>query len=328
MSTSIRPRLALTLGDPAGIGPEIVAAALADEDLRERARLCVLGPRELRGAPPFLGLPVVERGGLAGAADQVWMDSSAGSLGEFELGRAQASCGRAALDALRLGHELALAGESEGIAGLVTAPVCKEAMHLAGEPVEGQTQLLARWARAEDCQMMAIAGQMRVLLATRHMALRAALDSLTPELVVARLRLLDASLRGFGIASPRLALAGINPHASEGGLFGDDEERVLEPALAVVRAEGIEVTGPEPADTVFVRAARGRFDAVLALYHDQGFIPVKLAAPTTGVTVLVGMPYLRVSPAHGTAFDIAGKGEADPENLLVALRTATDLLQG
>jgi 4-hydroxy-L-threonine phosphate dehydrogenase PdxA len=145
---------------------------------------------------------------------------------------------------------------------------------------------------------------------------------LTPELVFDRLTLLDESLRGFGFGAPRLALAGINPHASEGGLFGDDEVRVLGPALERARAAGIDVAGPEPPDTVFVRAQAGAFDGVLALYHDQGFIPVKLAAPTTGLTVLLGMPYLRVSPAHGTAFDIAGRGIASPENLIAALLQA------
>ena len=320
-----RPRLALTLGDPAGIGPEVVAATVADAGLVEALDPVVLGPPDLR-VGVLERLPRVPREELGSHVGPAWIDVGEGPLGAFEPGRAQAACGRAALDALRAGHELALAGEVDA---LVTAPVCKEALHLAGEAVEGQTQLLARWAGAEDCQMLAVADAMRVLIATRHMALRAALDALTPELVAARLRLLDAELTRLGLVAgvrPRLALAGLNPHAGEGGLFGDEEQRVLAPALAAVRAEGLDVTGPEPADTVFVRAGRGAFDAVLALYHDQGFIPVKVAAPTTGITILLGMPYLRISPAHGTAFDIAGRGEADPENLARALRVAADLV--
>jgi 4-hydroxythreonine-4-phosphate dehydrogenase len=303
-----RPLLALTAGDPAGIGPEIVAAALRDERVRAAARVVVIGPRFLRKKL------------LAPGTD--WLDADGKELLEpVTVGRAQVAGGRAALAALRRGHELALAGEVDA---LVTAPVCKEALHMAGEPVEGQTELLSRWAGAADCQMLAIAEEMRVLIATRHMALAAAIASLTPELIHARLILLDASLRELGFAAPRLALAGLNPHASEGGLFGDEEARILAPALATCRAAGLDVTGPEPPDTVFVRAAAGRFDAVLALYHDQGFIPVKLAAPETGITLLLGMPYLRISPAHGTAFDIAGQGLANPENQIAALCAAAD----
>jgi len=299
-------RLALTLGDPAGIGPEIVAKALADPRVHGSMHVVVIGPRALR-------VPGVE-----------WRDAdefAAEPLEPVQLGRAQVAGGRAALAALRGGHELAMAGEVDA---LVTAPVCKEALHLAGERVEGQTQLLARWAGAEDCQMMAIAGKLRVLIATRHMALTAAIASLTPELIEARLVLLDQSLRQLGFARPHLALAGLNPHASEGGLFGDEEARILEPALAHLRARGLDVNGPEPPDTLFLRASRGAFDAVLALYHDQGFIPVKLAAPDSALTLLLGLPYLRISPAHGTAFDIAGQGLANPENQIGALLAAAE----
>ena len=311
--SSKKPLLALTVGDPAGIGPEIVARALADERVAAAADLVVIGPRFARDEL------LAAAGGRAGVR---WLDADGDRpLAPVELGRAQVAGGAAALAALARGHELAMGGEVDA---LVTAPVCKQALHLAGEAVEGQTELLSRWAGADDCQMLAIAERMRVLIATRHMALIDAIHSLTPELIEARLVLLERSLRGLGIAAPRLALAGLNPHASEGGLFGDEEARILEPALAACRARGLDVTGPEPPDTVFVRAARGRFDAVLALYHDQGFIPVKLAAPDSAVTLLLGMPYLRVSPAHGTAFDIAGKGLASAENQIGALLAAAE----
>lgn len=311
-----RPKIALTVGDPSGIGPEIVAAALRDERVRRAADLVVLGPRVLR--EDVLGV------GNAGAdnAGVEWRDvDGAATLPRVALGKAHIDGGRAALAALRMGNDLAMAGDVDA---LVTAPVCKEALHLAGEKVEGQTQLLSRWANANDCQMMAIAGPMRVLIATRHMALTAAIASLTPELIAARLTLLHHSLIELGFPEPHIALAGLNPHASEGGLFGDEEARILAPALANVRAAGLHVTGPEPPDTLFGRALTGAFDAVLALYHDQGFIPVKLAAPKTALTLLLGMPYLRISPAHGTAFDIAGKGLADPENQIGALLAAAE----
>ena len=323
---SALPRIALTLGDPAGISPEIVRAALLDERVVAALEPVVLGPAELR----IPGCEVVES--VAGldriepkAGRSLWLDSSQGKLGAYGMGRAQENCGRAALDALKLGADLGLGGQVDA---LVTAPVCKEAMHMAGEQVEGQTELLRRWASAERCEMMAIAGDMRVLMATRHMPTAKAIASLTPKLILDCLELLNESMVGFGFEAPHLAVAGVNPHASEGGLFGDDEQRVLMPAIEKARAMGFQVTGPEPPDTIFVAAAAGKYDAVLALYHDQGFIPVKLAAPTTGVTVLLGLPYLRVSPAHGTAFDIAGKGLASPENLITALLQAAAWVPG
>lgn len=308
-----KPRLALTVGDPAGIGPEIVARSIADARVAASADLLVIGPRFLRESL------MAQANGRAGVD---WQDADdERPLEKVKFGVAQKEGGRAALAALALGHRLA---HNREVDALVTAPVCKEAMHLAGEAVEGQTELLSRWAQADDCQMLAIAGEMRVLIATRHMALIDAIHSLTPELIEQRLVLLNYGLQNLGIKAPRLALAGLNPHASEHGLFGDEEANVLEPALAACREKGLDVSGPEPPDTVFVRAAAGGFDAVLALYHDQGFIPVKLAAPDSAITLLLGMPYLRVSPAHGTAFDIVGKGIARADGLVAALLAAAD----
>jgi 4-hydroxythreonine-4-phosphate dehydrogenase len=170
--------------------------------------------------------------------------------------------------------------------------------------------------------MLGIAKNLRVLLLTRHVPLRVALERITPERVLARLALLDEGLRQLGFESPRLALAGLNPHAGENGLLGFEEQELLEPAVLQAREDGLNVAGPLSPDTVFLRAAQGEFDGVLALYHDQAFIPVKLHAPGEGLTVLLRLPYLRVSPAHGTAFDIAGQGVADPKNLIVALEAA------
>ena len=237
----------------------------------------------------------------------------------WEMGRVQAECGRAALDALHCGVELARA---KRIDALVTAPVSKEALHAAGERVEGQTELLGRWDHAERFEMIAIAGRMRVMLLSRHMPLRAAIDCITPQRVAEHLVLLDETLRRWGFAAPNIALAGLNPHAGEQGLLGREEIELLAPALELARSRGVRVAGPISPDSVFSQAARGAFDAVLALYHDQAFIPVKLAAPETGLTVIAGLSFLRVSPAHGTAFDIAGKHIASPKNLIVALRQA------
>ncbi len=307
-----RPLIALTAGDPAGIGPEIVAAALSDRALRDDVRLVAIGPAGLRPAD----VPLLE-GRTSEVGDAAWIATPGPD--EWELGRVQAACGRAALAALESGVELASSGRVDA---LVTAPVSKEALHLAGERVEGQTELLSRWAGVKRCQMMAIAGELRVMLLTRHLPLREALEHVTFERVLDHLGLLDETLRDWGFDAPRLALAGLNPHAGEHGLLGHEEGDVLAPAVAAARERAIDVSGPLPPDSVFARAAGGAFDAVLALYHDQAFIPAKLAAPDTGLTVLCGLPYLRISPVHGTAFDIAGRGLASPANLIAALRQA------
>jgi 4-hydroxythreonine-4-phosphate dehydrogenase len=319
MPTPPLPRLALTLGDPAGIGPEVGLRCLADARVRAAARLVAVGPGRLR--PDHV--PLVSAENVAEAPDLAWIDS--GGPGSWEMGRVQARCGRAALDALRAGHELALAGRVDA---LVTAPVSKQALHAAGERCEGQSELLGRWCGVERFEMVAVAGALRVMLLTRHMPLREALERVTTERVLDHLRLFDEALRAWGFACPRLALAGLNPHAGERGLLGREEAERLEPAVEAARAEGLDVRGPLSPDAVFLAAWQGAHDGVLALYHDQAFIPVKLVAAGTGLTVLAGLPYLRVSPAHGTAFDIAGRGLASPENLALALLQAASWARG
>lgn len=309
------PIIALTTGDPAGIGPEIALAAAADERVRSALRLVLIGGGSLRPA----SIPGAASGTLDELAPVQWIESEAPR--QWAMGRVQRECGAAALAALRAGHELASARR---VQALVTAPVSKEALHLAGERVEGQTELLGRWCGVQRFEMLAIAGRLRVMLLTRHMPLRQAIAAVSTERVLDRLRLFHESLQRFGCARPRLALAGLNPHAGEGGVLGSEDGELLEPAVRAARAEGIEVRGPLPPDTVFLQGSRGEFDGVLALYHDQAFIPVKLLSQDGGVTVIAGLPYLRVSPVHGTAFDIAGKGKASPANLIAALLQAAE----
>ena len=309
---SPKPRIALTLGDPAGIGPEIVFKALERKELLASMRLTMLGPAVLRPE----AIPRVDPGAGGEFPALGWIETPAPE--PWSVGEIQASAGHAALGALRQGSALGLAGQ---IDALVTAPVSKEALHLAGEAVEGQTQLLGRLADS-PVEMLAIAGELRVLLLTRHIPLREALDALEAGAVVNHLKILNDGLERMGFKRPRLALAGLNPHAGERGILGSEEQEILEPAVQRAEALGLRVQGPLPPDTVFLRASRGEFEGVLALYHDQAFIPVKLAAPTSGLTVLLGLPYLRVSPTHGTAFDIAGQGRADPTNLILALEQA------
>ncbi|HUR28310.1 MAG TPA: 4-hydroxythreonine-4-phosphate dehydrogenase PdxA [Planctomycetota bacterium] len=305
------PLLAVTVGDPAGIGPEVTLAALAVPEVRGELRGLVLGPAALRPSWIEEFAPTRDPRTVESLA---WLPTY--SPRELELGRAQAEGGRAALDALKRGVDLALA---QRVDALVTAPVSKEALHMAGEKVEGQTELLGRWAGVTEHQMIAIAGPLRVMLLTRHIPLRQALDAITPERVFVHLKLLHATLVELGFERPRLALAGVNPHAGEGGILGTEELELFPEPLARARALGIDVTGPLSPDTVFLAAFRGRFDGVLALYHDQAFIAAKIAAPDTGLTLIAGLPFLRVSPAHGTAFEIAGKGRASAENMKIAL---------
>lgn len=318
-----RPLLALTLGDPAGIGPEIALRALNDPRVRERARLVMIGPGSLRpreiARREVADLPTAGTRSKDSESDVVWVDT--GGPPDCRMGEVQALCGRAAIAALRAGHDLAM---DRRVDALVTCPVSKSALHLAGEAVEGQTELLGRWAAVERIEMLAIAGKLRVMLLTRHLPLRVALERITRERVIDRLELLDDCLRRLGIGAPHLALAGLNPHAGEGGILGTEDEEILRPAVEILRRRAIDVVGPRSPDTVFLQASRGEFDGVLALYHDQAFIPIKLLSQDAGVTVLAGLPYLRVSPVHGTAFDIAGRGIASHENLVAAILFAAE----
>ncbi len=305
-------RVAVTLGDPAGIGPEIVKKALVRPGRWQSAELLIIGPEALR--------PEGLRDGWQGVCGHAGYMPTDGPK-NWEMGKASAACGTAALAALQKGAELAKSGEAHS---LVTAPVCKEALHLAGEKVEGQTEWLARFDGATRYEMLGLSGSLRVMLLTRHMALRQALDAIEPDSLVWHLELLQETLRQIGIENPKLALAGLNPHASEGGLFGDEEARLLLPALERVRAQGLQVTGPQPADTVFLECHEGKFDGILALYHDQAFIPLKLLSKGRGLTLVAGLSFLRISPVHGTAFDIAGQGRADENNMLAALQAGTE----
>jgi len=310
------PLLALPVGDPAGIGPEVVCAALSRMEVRVAAKVLAIGPLGLRPD----SIPQVFDPSEALKLPIAWLATEGPE--SWEMGVASATCGRAALAALKMGHELALTG---AVDGLVTGPVSKEAFHLAGEQVEGQTQLLARWCEVERHGMLAMTQGLKVLLLSRHLPLREAIAGLTRVDVLDHLHLLDETLRGLGVAAPRLALPGLNPHAGEGGLLGTEEREILEPALVLARERGLDVTGPISPDVVFRDANDGKYDGVLALYHDQAFLPIKLLSGSEGCTLAAGLPYLRMSPVHGTAFDIAGQGVASCENLLSTLRRAAVL---
>jgi 4-hydroxythreonine-4-phosphate dehydrogenase len=283
------PRVAITSGDPAGIGPEIAARAAADARVRAACEPLIYLP------PP-------------GAV--------------FQPGRLSAEAGRAAYDVIVRAVEDARQRRIDAIA---TAPVNKEAFRLAGLPWSGHTDLLAHLTGSPRVAMMFESPVLRVVLATVHLALAKVPAALTGDLMKETIELAARELPRFGVGSPRMAVAGLNPHAGEHGLFGEEEARVIAPAVESCRRSGIDVSGPFPGDTIFLRAYRGEFDAVIACYHDQGLIPVKLLAFGQAVNVTLGLPIVRTSVDHGTAFDIAGQGKANAESMVAAVLLAARL---
>jgi 4-hydroxythreonine-4-phosphate dehydrogenase len=310
---SERPRLALTVGDPAGIGPEIVLKALASADCPS-ADWVVYGPlAALAERARRLGLPDVAS--LATGAVDVPGSS-------VPLGAVSAEAGRLAAAAVLAAAADARAGALDG---MVTAPLHKESLRAAGHPWPGHTEMLAQAAGVSDVAMMFVGGGLRVALLTIHRSLRSVPDAITLEETLRIVRLVHRELPRFGSERRRIALCGVNPHAGEHGLFGREDDEVLRPAVEALSREGITVAGPLPADTVFVRAAQGEFDAVVAAYHDQGLVPVKLLAFGRAVNVTLGLPFVRTSVDHGTAFDIAAAFTADPGSLLAAMAMAVEL---
>ena len=291
------PRLAVTLGDPRGIGPEVVERAL--RAARLAAEITIIGADEQIEA-----IPADRRIGVGR-----WSSGT---------GQATVEAGRLAAQSVERAVQLAREGEVDAV---VTGPVHKHALHLAGYRYPGLTELLGHLAGDVDVAMMLATDRLRVVLVTTHLALRDVPDQVTTERVVRTGRITEAALRQWwGIARPRLAVCALNPHAGESGLFGDEDDRALRPA-----AQALGAAGPLPADTVFVRAMKGEFDAVLAPYHDVGMTAVKVAGFGTGVNVTLGLPFPRTAPDHGTAFDIAGKGVAEPGSMRAALELAVKL---
>ena len=314
MSVSSRPILALTVGDPAGIGPEIVLKALAAEE-RPKVPVIVYGPMEaLMDRAQRFGLLLPQQ--LGARVVDVAVE------GPVELGKTSAAAGRAAAEAALRAARDALDGRIDAV---VTAPLNKESLHAAGYSWPGHTEMLAEAAGATDVAMMFVGGGLRVALLTIHLSLRSVPDALTRDEVMRVTRLVHRELPRFGAPRRRIALCGLNPHAGEAALFGEEERDVLQPAVAALRGEGIDISGPFPADSLFVRALRGEFDAVIANYHDQGLIPVKLAAFGQAVNVTLGLPFVRTSVDHGTGFDIVERGVADGGSLVQAMKAAVEL---
>ena len=315
------------MGDPAGIGPEVIVKALARPVVRRLCRPVVIGsPEVLAKVAGALKIPVRVRrvtdlnGTMPTGVIPVF-DPLPELLGPFTPGRVSKKTGAA--QALYIEEAVRLALKKR-IAGIVTAPINKEAINLAGYSYPGHTEMLADLTGAKEVGMMIVGGPLRFLFVTTHVAIKDMPGLLTPERVERAIRLCHLGLTSlFGIKKPRIAVAALNPHGGEGGLFGTEERTAIGPGVARARVQGFPSVGPLPADTLIGQAARGTYDAVVAMYHDQGLIPLKLAAFGKSVNITVGLPIIRTSVDHGTAYDIVGQGRADEGSLLEAIRLAT-----
>jgi 4-phospho-D-threonate 3-dehydrogenase / 4-phospho-D-erythronate 3-dehydrogenase len=317
MSTNL-PTLAITMGDPGGIGPEIIAKALGHRDIFDRCRPLVIG--EARAMDAALRIT----GSDLQLKDVELVDLANIDIERHGRGRNSAEVGRAAYEYLERAAQLALRDE---VGAIVTAPLNKEALSEAGWVGIGHTELLARFAGIPEksIAMMLASNRLRVVHVSTHVSLRRAIELVTTERIVTTTRLAGATARDIVGRDPHLAIAGLNPHAGEHGLFGSEEQEQIEPAIEHLRSEGWHVSGPISPDTVFLRAASGDFDAVVAMYHDQGHIPSKFAGFDDTVNVTLGLPIVRTSVDHGTAYDIAGTGKANEANMLAAIELAAQM---
>ena len=340
----MKPLLGITLGDPAGIGAEIIVKSLSLDAVQELCRPLVIGDLRIlqqtcrrldrtdlqlrRCEPAAIPEPESFAPGRINVMDLANVDAAA-----LEPGRVSAGCGRAAFQYVETAVRLALEGRLEAT---VTAPVHKEALNMAGIPHAGHTEIYASLTATADYAMMLIDGDFRVAHVSTHLPLLEAIRRVRRERILTVVQLTADMLRRIGIGDPRIAVAGLNPHASDGGLFGDEEQREIAPAVAEAVSLGIRVQGPLPPDTCFARAAGGSFDAAVAMYHDQGHIPVKMKgfvwderggrwSSVRGINVTLGLPVIRTSVDHGVAFDIAGKGVASPDSMVAAIELAARL---
>ncbi len=324
----MNPIIAITMGDPAGVGPEVIAKMIADlkspvgftpfvigssSVMRDTVKqlglaldvLCIDQPyvKFHQGVLPVLELPDIEKGA-------------------FSIGSVNPWCGEVSFQSVVTAVNLCL---SDQVDAVVTAPISKEAWHTAGHRFDGHTGLLAELTKCDDYRMTFASDKLNVMLSTTHISLCQVCEMLSIDRIYETIMLGDRFLRDLGILEPKIAVCGINPHAGESGIFGDEDERMVKPAIHKSAAEGIAVVGPLPSDTIFLRAVRGEFDLVVAQYHDQGLIPIKLVAFDTAVNISVGLPIIRTSVDHGTAFDIAGRGIADHRNMRSAIDYAVKL---
>ncbi len=330
MTGETRPLLAITMGDPAGVGPEVILKTLRQPGLHEQTRPLVIGDRRtFERAATWVGFDALDIETVSAPADGRYepgtltlLDLDSAPDGGYAVGQVTAEAGWAAVECVFRACDLAMAGEVDAV---VTAPLNKAAMHAAGHVFPGHTELLAERTGATRVSMLLIGPNLRVVHVSTHVALTEAIRRVTAQRVGEVIDIAYESCRMLGIDAPKIAVAGLNPHASEGGLFGDEEAREVIPAIEAARARGLDVSDPQPPDTVFLRATKGVYDIVVAMYHDQGHIPMKLLAFDSGVNVSIGLPIIRTSVDHGTAFDIAGTGVASESSMLAAIDVAIQM---
>lgn len=336
----MKPLLAITLGDPAGIGPEIVAKALSNAEVYAACRPVIVGDSSILRMGADVAKVSIEIDTTLSRITTPYGISEMIDLGNVDpgkliMGKSQAMGGKASVEYVIKAAKLALNGKVEGI---VTAPLSKEAMHMAGFNYPGHTELLAELAGVKESTMMLVSGDFRVIHVTTHVPLRKVPDLITKKLVLSKIRIANEALRSMGVDKPRIVVAGLNPHSGEGGLFGREEIDEITPAIEEARKQGLTVDGPVPPDTVFGKASGGAYDVTIAMYHDQGHIPVKLIGfkygsvgweEMEGVNVTLGLPFIRTSVDHGTAYGKAGRreGTANPQSLIDAIKLAAKMAE-
>lgn len=321
------PVIGVTMGDPSGIGPEIVVKALLQPEIREICVPVVIGDSALLGqAAAFSGMKASfvpwQPGFIADQGAIAVLETGVSCAAQPVIGGACKIGGQHALAAIETAADLALSG---AISAMVTAPISKESIRLAGCKSPGHTDLLAQLCGTRDYAMMLVAKRLHVFHVTTHIPLAQVSLTLNEELIYRRIRLASQVTRELELANPTVAVCGFNPHAGENGLMGVEEMDHILPAINRANAEGFDCSGPYPSDTIFVRAVNGEFQMILAMYHDQGHIPVKILGLMNGVNVTVGLPIIRTSVDHGTAYGKAGQGKADPGSLIAAIKLAVDM---
>jgi len=320
-------KLVITMGDPGGVGPEVILKAFASREVKNRCVPIIIGDGSvIREALALLGNPrklkIIKSPGDSKPAKGSIELIDIVTNGKFKKNKPTAEGGRACVSYIRKAVEVAL---SKQVDGIVTAPISKEALKMAGYKWPGHTEMLADLTGTRDYAMMLVGGPLRVILVTIHTALKNVPDLLARQKIVKTIRLAQRACNMLRIKKPKIAVAGLNPHAGEAGIFGDEEIKKIMPAIRQAMNEGIPVSGPYPPDTIFHKAYKGEVDIIVCMYHDQGLIPLKMIAFDKGVNVTVGLPFIRTSPDHGTAYDIAWKGIADPSSMIEAIKVAINL---
>ena len=331
MSETKKPTIGVTMGDPAGVGPEIACKMFAEKTIYDFCRPLVVGDsvclkEGMKVGKVSLQLNTIKKPNegkfVPGVIDMIDLHNV--DVKNLKMGEPQAMAGKACVEYIKKGVELAKAGE---INAIVTGPINKKAMNMGGYKYSGHTELLADLTKTKDFAMLLVTGPLKVIHVSTHVSLTEAIRRVQKDRVMTVIKLADQALRELGVAHPRIAVAGLNPHAGEDGMFGNEEIDTIAPAIEAVKKTGIDVSGPIAPDTVFMRAKKGEFDVVVAMYHDQGHVAIKMLGFELGVNVSIGLPIIRTSVDHGTAYRRAGRklGTGDPSSLIEATRLAAQM---